>query len=251
MEQKDFDARFDLIWNRLTNESENLTSQEQPIGYVLGGQPGAGKSNLIKNIIEQCNNNIIVISAVNFRKYHPDYEKLQKLNTILSVKTTARFAGCMAEKILLTALQNHYNIVIEGTFRTSETPIKTLQLMKDYGYKTSVQIQTCNKKLSWESCIERYTKMKLLYSPEARITKKESHDVVVKNLSENISKVLKTNLVDILEIYCRSLKNEKTIQSKIFDSTKGIFKKEIVEKVLNNSKLKTQRIKDNIFDLSR
>ena len=35
-------ASFDSIWQRLTNHE--VTPQQHPIGFVLGGQPGAGKS---------------------------------------------------------------------------------------------------------------------------------------------------------------------------------------------------------------
>lgn len=236
-----FETKFQEIWNDITSESK-ISTRQKPLGYVLGGQPGAGKSNLIANIAKQCNNDIVIISADNYRKYHPEYEQLQKIDNTLSVKSTANFAGKMAENILYTALICHYNIVIEGTFRTSETPITTLKLMKNYGYTTCVQIQTCNKDLSWNSCKERYKKMKIVNPKEARITTKESHDIVVQNLSENILKVIQSGLADNLKIYSRSvgLNKKMPIQTKIFDSgDKEEFKKELVNDVLERkSKIK-------------
>ena len=53
----------------------------------------------------------------------------------------------MTEAILSKAVSEHFNIVIEGTFRNPATPINTLSLMKENGYKTHVMIQTCTMSL--------------------------------------------------------------------------------------------------------
>jgi UDP-N-acetylglucosamine kinase len=48
----------------------------------------------------------------------------------------------MTGRVIEQALKEGYNIVVEGTFRTPETPIKTLNDMQQHGYQTAVYLQT-------------------------------------------------------------------------------------------------------------
>lgn len=207
---------FDLAWkDTLEKYRTNPTSQTVPCGYVLGGQPGAGKSFLNGLANEKCHKNIVVINGDDFRKYHPDYDEFQRRYGKNSPKYTASFAGKMTEAILNKAIEKHYNIVIEGTFRTSETPIKTLSKMKENGYRTEVMIQTCSKELSWKSCQERYYAMQkvdeIIGTNEARWTDKNHHDLVCENLAKNIKTVIESEKADCTEIFFRdeSGRNER------------------------------------------
>ncbi len=202
---------FDSAWKMvLEGTDEKIEPVMLPKGYVLGGQPGAGKSGLIKRATQLCFNNIIIILGDDFRKFHPDYKKFQEQYGKDSPKYTAAFAGKMTEAILNKAVKEHYNIVIEGTFRNPATPINTLSLMKENGYKTQVMIQTCSKELSWKSCQERYEKMLEVMPSEARWTDKTHHDLVCENLAQNIKTVCESGKADAAEIYFRdeSGKNE-------------------------------------------
>lgn len=180
-----------------------LANQDKPQGFVLGGQPGAGKSSLTEKIKNNLHNNILEINGDNFRKYHPDYENLQKEKGQDSSIYTQEFAAKMANTILSKAINEKYNIVIEGTFRTVETPIRTLKQLKDNGYETNVLVQTCKQEISWDSCLERYEKAVKNNPNEARFTPKEHHDLVVTNLAKNVKEVAKSGLVDNMQVFAR------------------------------------------------
>lgn len=199
---------LDSVWkDTLVKYSINPTRQYFPYGYVLGGQPGAGKSYLTELANEKCYKNIFIINGDDFRKYHPNYSELQRKFGKDSPKYTAAFAGKMTEAILNKAIEEHYNIVIEGTFRTPETPIKTLSKMKENGYRTEVMIQTCNKEVSWKSCQERYVAMQKVDeingTNEARWTDKAHHDLVCEVLAKNIKTVCESRKVDKTEVFFR------------------------------------------------
>ncbi|MBZ7980339.1 zeta toxin family protein [Campylobacter sp. RM12640] len=194
---------FNVIWSDV--KKDYITPVNNYKAFVLGGQPGAGKSKLIKLIEQELNSNVIVINGDDYRKYHPNYANLQATYGKDSPKHTAEFAGMITEMILDKAIKNKLNIVIEGTFRTATTPIKTLKLFKDNGYNTNVLIQTCHKDISWKSCLERYEKMLETNPNEARFTDKVHHDIVVDNLANNIKEVQKSGLVDNMKIYSRIL----------------------------------------------
>ena len=223
---------FDAVWKTVIARNKKKVSSGvlTPKGYVLGGQPGAGKSDLIEKAKNLCYDNIIIISGDDFRKFHPDYKQLQEQYGKDSPKYTASFAGKMTEAILNKAIKEHFNVVIEGTFRNPTTPIKTLSLMKENGYKTHIMIQTCSKELSWISCQERYEKMLEVMPGEARWTDKAHHDTVCEKLAENIKTVIESGKADSTEIFFRdeSGKNELVYSS---DSKKELSVKSLNQKI--------------------
>ncbi|MCZ6135690.1 zeta toxin family protein [Campylobacter ureolyticus] len=212
--------KFNLVWNAEILNKSVLKKSNNPKGYILGGQPGAGKSELLKQIRKKHNKDVVIINADDYRKYHPNYKEFQENFIENSPKYTALFSAKMTEAIIKKALDERYNIAIEGTFRTSETPINTLKILKEAGYKTIVAIQTCDKEISWKSCLERYNKALKINPLLARYTDKNHHDLVVKNLAKNIKEVQSSGLVDNLKIFTRTLSKDNTFEQKlIFDSS--------------------------------
>ena len=59
--EKEFKKIYDFIKSKLILDKEK---NNKPFVYVLGGQPGAGKSTLTSKIEEKVNNNIIVIMVM-------------------------------------------------------------------------------------------------------------------------------------------------------------------------------------------
>ena len=245
--------KFDLVWKIEILDKSDLKKVNNPKGYVLGGQPGVGKSKILKNIGLKHNLNVVIINADDYRKYHPNYKEFQEKFIENSPKYTASFSARMTEAIIKKALDERYNIAIEGTFRTCETPINTLKILKEAGYETTVAIQTCDKKISWKSCLERYNKALKINPLLARYTDKNHHDLVVKNLAKNIKVVKDSGLVDNLKIFTRTLSKDNTFEQKlIFDSnidknldTKAINKYLGVDENLENLNAKKEMKNNN------
>lgn len=193
---------FEKVWQDLLDEHQALAKNVNPKGYVLGGQPGAGKSNAINRIVDELNGNVLIINGDDFRRYHPDFETIQKQYDKDASMYTAQFAGELTNHIIERAIQERYNVAIEGTFRTAETPLKTLQDLKTNGYQTNVYIQTTSKDVSWQSTLDRYDAMKRAgISP--RYTPKEHHDLVVALLPINADKVFGSGFADNFKVFSR------------------------------------------------
>ena len=79
---------------------ETLTPETKPKAFILGGQPGAGKTGLQKIMSKLCNNNLIVINGDEFRELHPDFQKLQEKYGKDSVDYTGKFSGQMTESLI-------------------------------------------------------------------------------------------------------------------------------------------------------
>lgn len=192
---------FESIWDGLISE-KTVRISSYPKGFVLGGQPGAGKSGLVRAIRAELGRNLLVVNGDEFRRYHPDFEAIQEKYGKDAPKHTAAFSGAMTEKVIAKALSEGYNISVEGTFRTTEVPIKTLDQMRAHGYETAVYIQTAPAEVSWQSTIERYRQMEAL-GEIPRATPKEHHDLVVGLLSKNADTVFASGKADHFRVYSR------------------------------------------------
>lgn len=127
---------IDFAWDESTrrDRSDEIKTSKNPVGYVLGGQPGAGKSSLTKAILHN-SQNTISIDLDNYRRWHPFFSEIQKTYGKESSRITQKFAAKILDAILQRAINKKLNIIIEGTFRTADVPLKTLKTLKDNGYK--------------------------------------------------------------------------------------------------------------------
>ena len=180
----------------------NKNSVEFPKVFVLGGQPGAGKSTLTSKIEESMDKNIIAINGDDFRSSHPNYDNLIKTYGDDSVLYTQKFSNTITEKLIEDLGNKKYNLIVEGTLRTSEVPLKTSRLLHDKGFNTNLSIVCVKPEFSYLGTLERYQKMKE-NGFIARATPKEAHDNVVTNFAENLSKIYLEKEFDNIEVFTR------------------------------------------------
>jgi UDP-N-acetylglucosamine kinase len=188
------------IWPHLT--VKNPQPSNSPHLYVLGGQPGAGKSQLEKPIKKYHGADFVSINGDEFRKFHPHFDAIEKQYGIESSHHTAEFSGKMTGMALQKARDEKLHVLVEGTFRTVETPLKTLEDFQSAGYQTTVMIATCPKEVSWSSTLSRYSKMAQA-NVTPRFTPKDAHDVVIDKLAGNVDEVLSRGKVGQLKVFNR------------------------------------------------
>ncbi|MFA6760270.1 MAG: zeta toxin family protein [Sulfuricurvum sp.] len=181
-------------WSVLVIE-KNATPGVNPQGFVIGGQPGAGKSSLVKKLLKD-NKNLVSIDADILKTFHPRYDTIQEIYPQDAHDLLKNFSGKLKDTITDMALEGKYSVIIESTFRDPQVPKNILTQLKEGGYETTVLVQTCSSELSWNSCLarERIT---------GRAVDKEFHDNVVKNLSKHIKEVAQTGLADHMQVFAR------------------------------------------------
>ncbi|MDR2066217.1 MAG: zeta toxin family protein [Endomicrobium sp.] len=225
---------FELAWQKLM-ERANAIPQNNKTAFVLGGQPGSGKSSSAEKIKQEfLGGNCIFISGDDFRKYHPKYKEINEQFHSQMHEYTSEFASKMTELSIRRAAERNYNIIIEGTFRTTKAPLYTLEQLKQNGYKTGVAIVACPKDLSWLSAIERYKKERET-GGDGRVVSKEAHDYVVSVLGDNAQSVYnQKNVYDAFVVYKRDNKGVSLIYN---NKTDKEFNKKIIENVLNDKSI--------------
>jgi UDP-N-acetylglucosamine kinase len=177
----------DYIWNELLDKyrsAQPVNLAKTLITYLLGGQPGAGKSTLEKDLLNnRFNNNALFISMDNYREYHPQFDEINAKYGAEASLYTHSFAGEIADMIMQKAIADRYNIVLEGTLKSYESVAKRIKTLKDNGYECNIAIVTCPAALSRFGIIERYDQK------GKRYVKTDIHEETIKALPKTHQKI--------------------------------------------------------------
>ena len=172
---------------RIEHHYRKATTQDSPSAYLIVGQPGAGKTRMANIFSEAHNGNIAFINGDEYRKYHPHYRELVNTYGDDAVLHTAKFSGRMTEALIDDFSSDRYHLIIEGTLRTTEVPLKTKKLLESRGYAVSLNVILVRPEVSYLSTLKRYEEMKKLPGMVPRRTPKEHHDKVVRSIIDNLS----------------------------------------------------------------
>lgn len=188
--------------NLIAVYKEKFKPEKNPKAYLLGGQPGAGKTTLQGFFYRKQHENLILLNGDNFRKGHPSYVKLEQKYGKEAVRHASEFSGKVTEYLVEKLSDDSYPLLIEGTLRTAEVPEQTAKLLKSKGYRTELSVIATKPELSYLGTILRY-EMQLDAGMFARLTSKEDHDFVVENLIYNLESLYEKLIFDNITIFNR------------------------------------------------
>lgn len=208
--------------------NDDKTPQKTPIAYILGGQPGAGKSSLHGIIKDKLNGNVITIDNDTFKPLHPNFDLLVEKYGKDYVSHVTPFSNRLTEALIEHFSNQGFNLTIEGTLRTVETPIKTADNLKEKGYEVNLCVMAVSKDLSYLGTLERYEAMYRMKPETARSTDKAIHDTVVSNIPENLETLFKGDIFADISLYTRE-------GSKVYSSaeTPSISPKEVISRAIH------------------
>ena len=195
---------------------------ENPKVFLLGGQPGAGKSGL-ENAIN-IENEYISISGDDYREYHPKFEELNIRYGKESSKHTQQWAGEITERLIKELGKEKYNLIIEGTLRTAELPLKEAHRFKKNGYKVELNVVVVKPEKSYLGTLLRYEQM-ITKGKTPRMTPKEHHDLVVNSIGNNLEIIYNSKIFDNTKLFDR----ENNLLYNYKESP-GINPKDIIDK---------------------
>lgn len=232
---------------------------ENPKVVLLGGQPGAGKSGL-ENMVN-IKKNYVSISGDDYREYHPRFKEINLEYGREASKYTQQWAAEIIEKLIKELRKEKYNLIIEGTLRTAELPLKEANAFKKADYKVELNVVVVKPEKSRLGTLERYEAM-LKQGKVPRMAPKEHHDLVVNNIGNNLEIIYNSKAFDNIKLFDRENNllynykenpdvNPKDILNKEFNR---VWKKEEIKKfkekwenlikVMENRKVPTKEISE-------
>lgn len=216
--EKQFENRFK---DNVELLSQNKFPVQNPNGFLLGGQPGAGKSTLHNVIKSEMQGNVVTIDNDLFKQQHPNISTLVELHGKDYVSFVTPYSNRMTEELIKYFSDRKYNLTIEGTLRTVNVPLKTADQLIDKGYTISLYVMAVAKELSYLGTLERYENMFSIDPLNARFTDKTIHDNVVSNLPKNIDTLFKSNKFADIRLFQRDGSNVFSLSETPSESPKS------------------------------
>ena len=224
--EQDVDQVVNDFWDKKVIAT--LKSVKNPRLSIIGGQPGAGKSNTIKDVASNFNKNCISVNYDDFRKGHPNAAKIYALDdkdSGLYSQFTNEFMGRVGDKILNRAFYNGYNVILEKTLK-SDNVKEYIDLAINKGYDIDIHIVTCERSLSMKAAERRFQKAKIAYDQEGgalsppRKIPQEFQDLCCKKLGETTQKLSDTYGDKIKNL--RIIRRDESFEQKVvFDKNSG------------------------------
>ena len=259
--EKDYtDEELEIKFKEILEYYKSMYSPtENPKVVLLGGQPGAGKSGL-ENMVN-IKKNYVSISGDDYREYHPRFKEINLEYGRETSKYTQQWAAEITEKLIKELRKEKYNLIIEGTLRTAELPLKEANAFKKADYKVELNVVVVKPEKSRLGTLERYEAM-LKQGKVPRMAPKEHHDLVVNNIGNNLEIIYNSKAFDNIKLFDRENNllynykespnvNPKDILNKEFNR---VWKKEEIEKfkekwenlikVMENRKVPTKEISE-------
>ena len=183
--------------------TEGRTPAETPQAYLIAGQPGAGKTTMADLFTGAHAGNIIFISGDAYRPFHPHIDELRAHFGDDAVLHTQEFAGRMTEALIDELSARGYHLIIEGTLRTQEAPLRTRELLVARGYRVSLNLLAVPPLLSYLGTLRRYARMQE-FGMHPRRTPRDHHDRVVQGIAANLDALHQLHRFDAVRLYDRT-----------------------------------------------
>lgn len=177
-----------------------LISQDSPIAFILGGQPASGKSKLANSILAKYpDKNFLFVNGDVYREFHPDYDSLIK-NPHTYSENTQIFSNLFTEELIKEAIQNKYNIIVEGTMRNPQVPLDTANLFRQNGFRVEAYAIAAPALFTEMGLYIRYQE-EINIQGWGRLAEITSHNNAVKGILQSLDTLYTQKSVDSIHLY--------------------------------------------------
>ena len=231
--KEDIDRVFPKIWDReLIKNSDFPEPTSHPKAFIWGGPPGAGKSSSMSRISKTyLDDNSLIISGDDYRKYHPNFKKIvQTYNDRWSLQTS-KWSSAIFDRVFEKAIERGYNLQIEGTMRSQEVVLNTVDFLSKEGYKVSFAVTLTPKNLCWDSTIERYEKQKV-QGMISRAVDREFFDNYFDSFADSIIEIYDKNKDKLFLLLSRDDSTEAKVVYK--SSLENIINIDLIKKLVES-----------------
>lgn len=210
----EFAKNAQAIFNELsllTNKSEN------PKFIIVGGQAGAGKSDLVAKKYQELNGNAIIIDQDELRTKYPQ-PAYQEITSTYNDRTEFLilnpYIAKMIKSLVSTSREKGYNVIIESALQDVEAFLHYTEEFNNAGYTSEVAVLSVpelegNISMLYRYCTylekDGFCRRNTRINPNAKV-----------NMRNNIQKMDALGIYDNIEIYTRNPDRSK-LPDKIYE----------------------------------
>ena len=199
MTEEEFFEAYQKIKQDITNTKKSV---DFPVAIVLGGQPGAGKSNIYQIARKRFSNNLVELDCDAFRVYHPYYEQIKLMFGKEDGAKTNPFVFKAVDMLVEELSDQKYNLIIESSLNRPNTAINNGKMLPPKGYEVELHIMATNKEISWQSTINRYYE-EMRRTGKPRAVPRDFHDKVISNICNSLYSVKQSGLMSNILMFDR------------------------------------------------
>lgn len=170
---------------------------------IIGGQTGAGKSNVVKmSKREFADENVVLVNTDDIRAFHPQFEEIIKLDDKRSAERTHLDAADWSRKLLERCIETRRNILWEGVFKDTKSLLEKLKLLRENGYEIVFRCVAAHRRYSVWGIARRYEKEKISRG-HGRYVPLSYHDECYQNFLTTLDSIEEQRAVDRIEVFSR------------------------------------------------
>lgn len=195
MERSEVEALFAQLKWRYIGSKE---ASDEPIVFILGGQPSSGKGSLAKIAQSECPD-LLVINGDKYREHHPGHSELLK-DPLSYSEETQIFSNVFTEGLIGEATQKRLTVSVEGTMRRSEVVANTARKFKDAGFRVELMCIAAPPEFTAVNLFSRYAG-EVKVSGAGRLADFDSHNQACEGLLKTLDDAYKNTDIDRIRIY--------------------------------------------------
>lgn len=187
-----------------------------PIGIILGGQHGSGKSFLVNEIKKEFQKDFIFISTDDLRLYHPAYAFLQQNPETLqnAANLINPYASDWTERLIKQCIENKFNLIIDNTLGGNISAVyQTIDMLRENNFFFHQRLMAVLAFISKLSIFLRY-ESQLKEKGFAKWIRMEDHDDRFEKIPNLAEQIFTTKPPDITRFYQRVVSEKSTISLK-------------------------------------
>lgn len=193
---------------------------EQPLCILVGGLPGSGKTNLVKKIQEEYpEREFVIIDTDDYRKLHPNYEKLLETPEKAIIETS-QFSNEIEARLIKKAIKQRCDIISVTTLRATQAIQEMLyEPAMQSGYQVEVYLMSVPIRESGLSAEQRYEKQ-IIAGECPRFTSMNFIESSMQGIINTIQMFQQKEEKPIMKVYHRG-ENENAMPIQYYDSEKN------------------------------
>ncbi len=188
-----------IAYNIFMEITAGKHSVENPTAFVIAGQPGAGKTGIMKESCKQFGGNFIVYDIDEFREFHPKIEEIKSKYPDFYVDLTSKFASDVSHVINPIMFEGKYNMGLHKTFGNELLIDDTLLPLRKLNYNVVLRVMATSDLESKMSALERSQKLRIT-DKISRWVYKPYMDKVMTGLVNMCQKAENEKLVDVIQV---------------------------------------------------
>lgn len=159
---------FEKFW---ADNCSDLISEKNPVLYIVGAQPGAGKTGLVEKLEEETG--LPVLTGDQYRDFHPNAKLFSKQFDYTKYTSPINFLMCMLT--IARCFDNKIGFIMENPLKNPQQNADYIMHGKKIGYSINLVLMAVKKYDSFLGVYNRGAGF-LKEGKEARFTTNKTHD---------------------------------------------------------------------------